>query len=70
MVFAEWLIMIAKGYAALGAVVAAAFVFVGLDRIDSSSHGSYSFRPLIVPGLILLWPLVIMRWLAAEKGGE
>ncbi len=68
MVFAGWLIFVAKGYAAIGAVVAAAFVLFGIDRVDASSHGAFSFRPLIIPGLVLLGPLVVIRWLRAEKG--
>ena len=27
-----------------------------------SARGAYAFRPLLVPGLILLWPLVLWRW--------
>ncbi|MCC2098008.1 MAG: hypothetical protein KDJ29_14010 [Hyphomicrobiales bacterium] len=69
MVFAGWLIFAAKIYVAIGAVVAAGFIFIGVDRIDPSARGAYSFRPLIVPGLVLLWPLVLMRWLALEKNG-
>ncbi len=70
MIIAEWLIWFAKGYAAAGVIVAAAFVFIGIDRIDASARNAYSFRPLIIPGLILLWPLVLARWLAVEKGGD
>ncbi|HEX3350282.1 MAG TPA: hypothetical protein VHS58_19505 [Acetobacteraceae bacterium] len=49
-------------YAAAGAVLAAAFLLIGLDRIDPAANGSYAFRPLLVPGLIMLWPLVAIRW--------
>jgi len=70
MVFAGWLILAAKVYGAVGAVVAAAFVLIGIDCVDPSSRGAYTFRPMIVPGLVLLWPLVIFRWLSLEKSGE
>ncbi|MGE3246505.1 MAG: hypothetical protein AB7F96_01385 [Beijerinckiaceae bacterium] len=69
MAIAVWLVFIAKVYAAIGIVVAAAFVFFGLDRIDASARGAWSFRPLIVPGVILLWPLVLARWLTLEREG-
>lgn len=63
---AETLILIAKAYAIAGAVVAAAFVFFGMDRVDPAARGSYAFRPLVVPGVLLLWPLVLWRWYRAE----
>ena len=59
----------AAGYGLAGLVVAAAFLFRGLDRIDPAARGAYAFRPLLVPGLVLLWPLVLWRWrvLARER---
>lgn len=49
-------------YGALGAAVALAFLTVGIERIDPAARGAYAFRPLLVPGLVLLWPLVLWRW--------
>jgi hypothetical protein len=50
-----------------GAAVAVAFLLVGIDRIDAAARGSYAVRPILVPGLILLWPLVLWRWIALER---
>lgn len=58
-----------KIYAAIGGVVAIAFLVFGIDRIDHAAHGSYVFRPLLAPGLVMLWPLVIWRWRALERRG-
>lgn len=54
-----------------GLVVALAFLLFGIDRVDEAAHGAYAVRPLLLPGLILLWPLVLWRWavLARHKGG-
>ena len=52
------------------AAVAAVFLLFGIDRVDPSSHGSYAFRPLLIPGICLLWPLVLYRWLQLEKQGR
>jgi len=52
----------AQAYSALGAVVAAAFLWAGVSRVAPLARGSYAFRPLLVPGLVLLWPLVLWRW--------
>jgi hypothetical protein len=55
-----------RAYALTGAVVAAAFLALGLDRLDPGARGAYLFRALIVPGLVLLWPLVALRWARLE----
>ena len=64
----ELIIAAAKLYAAVGAGVSIAFLFWGIDRIDPAARGTYLFRPLLVPGLILIWPLVLKRWSALENG--
>ena len=38
---------------------------------DPAARGAYGFRPLLLPGLVLLWPLVVWRWLdAATQTGR
>lgn len=54
--------IIASTYASIGLAVAIAFLLAALDRIDPAAHGAWAFRPLLVPGLVLLWPLVAWRW--------
>jgi hypothetical protein len=65
---AEILLAIAAGYTAAGVCVAVGFLFLALDRIDAAAHEAYAFRPLLLPGLILLWPYVLLRWLRLERG--
>ncbi len=60
--FAGWWLLI-------GAAVAVPFLAFGIDRIDANARGSYTFRPLVVPGVLLLWPLVLWRWWALERDG-
>ena len=60
-----WLLTI---YGGIGALVAALFLFIGIDRIDEDARGSYAFRPLLIPGVIVLWPVVIARWIELEGG--
>lgn len=56
------------GYA--GLAVAALFLTVGIDRIDEDSRGAYAFRPLLIPGTVLIWPLVLWRWWQYESGRD
>lgn len=57
-------------WASAGLVVALAFLLFGFDRIDPAARDAYLVRPLLVPGLVLLWPLVIWRWTALSRGGR
>lgn len=63
------LVNLVKIYLSIGAVVALFFLIFGIDRIDQTARGSYAFRPLLAPGVVVLWPLVLWRWLALERHG-
>jgi len=52
---------------AIGGVVGVAFLFLGIDRVDPAARGSYAFRPLLLPGLTLLWPFVALRWFVLSR---
>jgi hypothetical protein len=65
---AETLLLYVQHYATVGAVVAMGFLLFGVGRISPEARGSYLFRLLVLPGIIGLWPLVLWRWLALERG--
>ena len=67
---AEVLISAAAGYAAAGLAVGTTFLAFGLDRVDPAARGAHAFRPLILLGLALLWPLVLWRWVNARGAGS
>ena len=67
---AEAIFFIVKIWAAIGAAVALIFLTVGVDRIDEDARGAYAYRPLLIPGIILLWPLVLWRWYVLETGRD
>jgi hypothetical protein len=54
-------------YLTIGIVVGAVFLFLGIDHIDPAARGSYAFRPLLLPGLTLLWPIVAVRWFTLSR---
>lgn len=70
MTTAEHIVRGAEVYGAIGLMIAMAFLLWGIDRIDPSAHRAYVFRPLLIPGIVLLWPLVVWRWLHLERGGD
>jgi hypothetical protein len=62
------IVQCATVWLAIGAVVGIAFLFLGIDRVDASARGAYAFRPLLLPGLVLLWPFVAVRWFVLARG--
>ncbi|MEM8748786.1 MAG: hypothetical protein AAGF28_00680 [Pseudomonadota bacterium] len=67
---AELIFFSVKIWAYIGGVVAFFFLIFGIDRIDEDARGAYIFRPLLIPGVVLIWPLVLWRWFALERGTE
>lgn len=63
------ILWIAELWLYAGLAIAILFLAVGIDRVEDNARGAYIFRPLLVPGLVLLWPLVIARWICVERTG-
>jgi len=64
---AAFVVHVVTTYLGAGAVAGLIFLLWGLDRIDPGAVGSYAFRPLLLPGLVLLWPFVLVRWAVLER---
>ena len=67
MSFAQVLILGVQIWGTAGAVVCILFLLVGIDRIDPAARDAYAFRPLLIPGIVVIWPLVLWRWWTLEK---
>lgn len=68
---AWWVWACVAVYGALGLVFAVAFVLHGAARVDHAAKGSrWTFRLMILPGATALWPLLLMKWVRADKGVE
>ncbi|MEO0829071.1 MAG: hypothetical protein AAFY03_01270, partial [Pseudomonadota bacterium] len=70
MTTAATLIAVVQWYCLIGAMVALAFLLIGIDRIDEDARGAYVFRPLLIPAILLIWPLVVWRWWVLETGRD
>lgn len=64
---AEAIVMAVQIWGIIGALVAAVFLTIGIDRVDEDARGAYVFRPLLIPGVLLIWPLVLWRWWQIES---
>lgn len=67
---ASAILMAAQIWAGLGGAVALVFLAWGIDRVEPNARGSYAFRPLLVPAILLIWPLVLWRWAVVESGRD
>ena len=67
---AELILFIVKAWGAIGALVAIPFLTFGIDRLDEDARGAYVFRPLLVPGILLIWPLILWRWYCLASGRD
>ncbi|MBI5862991.1 MAG: hypothetical protein HZB38_00480 [Planctomycetes bacterium] len=57
-------------YTISGVVIGAAFVCCGVERIDPAARGApRTFRLLIFPGSVALWPMLALRWRRARRAG-
>jgi len=57
-------------YLYVGGAVAFVFLLFGLARIDENAQEAWVFRPLLIPGVLLIWPLVIWRWIVLQRGEQ
>jgi len=68
MTIVYFILFIASLYLAAGLVFAVPFVIKGVTRIDENAVGSkWGFRLIIIPGSIVFWPLLLRKWLKANK---
>lgn len=70
MSLSEFILSAVRIWLMIGSTVAVVFLMVGIDRIDEGAQGAYIFRPLLVPGILLIWPMVLWRWWILETGRE
>jgi hypothetical protein len=56
-------------YVGVGLVFAAVNLVGGLHRIDAAAAGAgVGVRLLLAPGMTLLWPILLLRWIRGRGG--
>jgi hypothetical protein len=66
------ILLVLAAYAGVGGVFALWFCLDlggrGVSRLDHAARGSgVLFRAMIFPGVVALWPLMLMKWLKAPR---
>jgi hypothetical protein len=55
-------------YLAIGSILAVPFLIFGVGRIDPAAKTApWTFRVLLFPGVVAMWPLLIGRWLRSRR---
>ncbi|MEO0771546.1 MAG: hypothetical protein AAFZ04_00050 [Pseudomonadota bacterium] len=54
----------------IGLAVGVLFLLFGIHRVDEDADGAVAFRPLLIVGIVLIWPLVLWRWVILAKGRD
>lgn len=55
-------------YLFLGVLFVIPFLIKGLTKVDEGTHGgTIGFKIIIIPGVIVFWPVLLRRWLKAGK---
>lgn len=62
------ILLLAAVYLLLGLVFAIAFVINGVTLVDEGARNTgIAFRLIIIPGCILLWPVMLKKWITAQS---
>ena len=62
------ILIIVAIYLAAGLIFAIPFVLKGVTQIDEGAIGSkWGFRVIIIPGVMVFWPLLLKKWMKASK---
>jgi len=62
------LVDVLAAYGLAGTLFAAAFVTVGIRRVDPvAEHAPVGFRLIVIPGAAALWPLLLARWIRGPR---
>ena len=68
MILVYIILVIVAVYLFAGLVFAIPFVIKGVAKIDEGAHGStWGFRIIIIPGVIVFWPLLLKKWLKSPN---
>jgi hypothetical protein len=59
----EVILIIAAVYLLLGILFVIPFLTKGLTKVDEGAHGgTIGFKIIIIPGVIVFWPVLLNKW--------
>ena len=68
MMFVQIILILVLTYLLLGVLFVFPFLTKGLSKVDEGAHGgTIGFKIIIIPGVIVFWPVLLRRWIQAGK---
>ena len=68
---AEQVWQAAAAYAVVGLLFALVYLIFALRRVDpGAAESPLRVKFLILPGVVALWPLLLLQWLASPRGAS
>ncbi|MEP7109344.1 MAG: hypothetical protein ABI760_15225 [Ferruginibacter sp.] len=65
---AQLILTLVLVYLLCGFIFIIPFMIKGIVKVDEGTRGSsWGFRLVIAPGIIVLWPLLLKKWMIAGK---
>ena len=62
------ILLVVALYLLSGFIFSIAFVCKGIGKIDEGAKGaSWGFRIIILPGVVVFWPLLLRKWISSSK---
>jgi hypothetical protein len=69
-VIIEVILIIVLVYLLLGVLFVIPFLVKGLTKVDNGAHGgTIGFKIIIMPGVIVFWPVLLNKWMKNLKHG-
>jgi len=64
----EIVLIIVSIYLLLGVLFVIPFLIKGLTKVDEGARdGTIGFKIIIIPGVIVFWPLLLRKWVKANQ---
>ena len=64
----EIILIIAVLYLLAGVLFVIPFLVKGISKVDGGAHGgSTGFKIIIIPGVIVFWPVLLKKWRKAKN---
>jgi len=64
----EVILIIVAVYLLIGVLFVIPFLMKGLTKVDEGAHGgTIGFKIIIMPGVIVFWPVLLKKWIKGSK---
>jgi hypothetical protein len=67
----QLLLIIVLFYLVLGVLFVIPFLVNGITKVDENAHGGpVGFKIIIIPGVIVFWPVLLKKWVSKTNRKE